>query len=626
MSPPEKRPGSLAGAAKDADDNFVAQKVGQIVDPCAKMPKLTLHVDANRDGKVDDVVEDGWAYGKGKPGAIILCNNDDDDGKRRLDNVTTVIEVGDEPDIAALVIRKTPPNKNFPPGSKAFLEVSSNASIRIFDNRVAGGKEIIGPTTKDIYQLPDPNQAEITLGMEATRYPAEKAPFGGIWIILRVLDPKGQQCSYQQVYVRAAPWSMAHHLDPTEKVYVVKMSDNGTFIADLNRHIAATGVPPAVQIDGASYRWDRWAQDVMELGSSAMPRVGAAAPDASWHLPVVLRTAEDREKRRQGNPRLDWYPQEKILGRNFGFHRTNNPDKDAGSLNSFGNMECSPPVRVLDKTSASTYREYKFGRIMYGHDPDPTRAMHLSVVAFLQAQQIQEPFSIDTSWLAVGHVDEILSFCPVAWASNPFKRFQLVMASPRVALQLFTLLQAQRDSNGRSQGDAAMLTGVSPPPDPAIYDMKTPNQVLANAQFVEDQRWVQTRLDATKGILKQELGLDDADVIELPVLFRREPKNAPQRKHFIAYLPNVVNMLAVTKGDGSAVLCIPKPFGPVLPGIGCFFEASVRAALSTTGNQIEFVDDFHSYHEGAGEVHCGTNSKRRPRTDVWWWEQWVREK
>ena len=48
---------------------------------------------------------------------------------------------------------------------------------------------------------------------------------------------------------------------------------------------------------------------------------------------------------------------------------------------------------------------------------------------FLHAQKVQSPVEIFTDWLAVGHVDEILSFVP---ADND-KGFKLLLASPSKA-------------------------------------------------------------------------------------------------------------------------------------------------------------------------------------------------
>lgn len=626
MTAPPKRPGALATAGRDADQNFVAAPAGQAVDPCTQMPKLTLHVDANRDGKVDDVVDQTWAYGKGKKGAVILCNNDDDEDVARLkhgfDNQNEIVDTHDESDIAPLVIRKTPQSKTFPAGCKAVLEVSDASKIRIFDKQAAGGKEIIGPKAGKTYTLPDPNTKELTLGMEAIGYPTERWPLGSHHIVLKVFDPGGKQCSFHEVQVRTAPWLMSNHLNETERIYVVAMPDNAQFRADLKTALGDFGSPlEVVEIPGVPYALDQWAQDVMELGSAAMPRAGSPGPGAGWHAAVVMRTPEDR-KTRQNSPNLDRYPKEKLLGRDFGFHETR-PPKDLDSLNAFGNLECSPPVKAKDGV------EYPFGRIVFGIDTN--RALDRTVTSFLHAQHVQEPFGIYTGWLSVGHIDEILSFCPFPGAKDPFKRFKVVMASPKVALDA---LKAVQDAGQGST--ATMFQGMKPSSktlNPAVYlpTLRTPDGILSNAAFVKDQRDVQDRINHARQVLRTELNLADDDFLHLPVLFRRAPDPSDPTVRYLPYTPNPVNMLVATRSNGSALLCIPRPFGPIVAVKDsrgnvveryCQFEHEIRMQLAKAGktNTIRFIDDFFTYHEAYGEVHCGTNSKRKARTDRWWWE------
>jgi protein-arginine deiminase len=128
---------------------------------------------------------------------------------------------------------------------------------------------------------------------------------------------------------------------------------------------------------------------------------------------------------------------------------------------------------------------------------------------------------------------------------------------------------------------------------------------------------VQSKIDDAKEKFKLKLGLEETDFISLPVLFRK------YKGSHIAYSPGVVNMLVLTKADGTVNLCIPKPFGPRAFG-KCQFEKAIKADLgppSATGVKLKFIDDFETYHEWEGEIHCGTNSKRKPPEDRWWWEQ-----
>ncbi|MEZ4313556.1 MAG: protein-arginine deiminase family protein, partial [Polyangiaceae bacterium] len=103
----------------------------------------------------------------------------------------------------------------------------------------------------------------------------------------------------------------------------------------------------------------------------------------------------------------------------------------------------------------------------------------------------------------------------------------------------------------------------------------------------------------------------------------------------IAYTAGSANMLVVTQGpetrEGarSLRLVVPKPFGPTVAEAGpvgsaapaCVFETEIARLLALSGTSAVFVDDFADYHALQGEIHCGTNSKRKGPLDRFWWEQ-----
>ncbi|XP_052033869.1 protein-arginine deiminase type-4 isoform X2 [Apodemus sylvaticus] len=73
-----------------------------------------------------------------------------------------------------------------------------------------------------------------------------------------------------------------------------------------------------------------------------------------------------------------------------------------------------------------------------------------------------------------------------------------------------------------------------------------------------------------------------------------------------------VNMLVLGKHLG-----IPKPFGPIIDG-HCCLEEEVRSHLEPLGLHCTFLNDFYAYHVYHGEVHCGTNVRRKPFAFKWW--------
>ncbi|XP_010830983.1 PREDICTED: protein-arginine deiminase type-2-like [Bison bison bison] len=79
-----------------------------------------------------------------------------------------------------------------------------------------------------------------------------------------------------------------------------------------------------------------------------------------------------------------------------------------------------------------------------------------------------------------------------------------------------------------------------------------------------------------------------------------------------AFFPNMVNMIVLDKDLG-----VPKPFGPQVDEV-CCLETHVRCLLEPLGLCCTFVDDISAYHKFLGEVHCGTNVRRKPFAFKWW--------
>lgn len=168
---------------KALKDSYVPEPAAKDVDvPASSTTEVTLvlslveyhmHLDADRDGKVDDdrTGLDKWEWGKGKKGAIILCNNDGDGIASRSDNQDDEVNSGNDKDeLAPLVFRRIGPMA--PSTWEAFLEVDPATAdkIRIFASRASGTKEILGPKAGHKYKFPDLNFTEKEFAMEALRY------------------------------------------------------------------------------------------------------------------------------------------------------------------------------------------------------------------------------------------------------------------------------------------------------------------------------------------------------------------------------------------------------------------------------------------------------------------------
>ncbi|XP_047727942.1 protein-arginine deiminase type-1 isoform X2 [Prionailurus viverrinus] len=206
------------------------------------------------------------------------------------------------------------------------------------------------------------------------------------------------------------------------------------------------------------------------------------------------------------------------------------------------------------------------------------------------AQQVQAPVELYSDWLSVGHVDEFLSFVP----TSDQKGFRLLLASPIACLKLFQ----QKKEEG--YGEAAQFDGLRHRVNRSI------NEMLADSRLRRDSLYTQKCIDWNREVLKRELGLTERDIVDIPQLFFLKGSHAE------AFFPDMVNMVVLGKHLG-----IPKPFGPIVDG-RCCLEEKVRSLLEPLGLRCTFIDDYLSYHELLGEIHCGTNVRRQPFSFKWW--------
>ena len=574
-------------------DTFGCRFYDRITDrsPCEHVPPAVdtafhMHLDADRDGAVDDdrTGLGVWEFGAKKKGAIILCNNDGDGAATRSDNDDDVVNAGNDRDeVAPLVIRRAGPPA--PADFTATLSVSAadKDRIRIFERRATGAREVIGPKKGATFTFPDLLFQQREFGMEAVRYAG--TGFDGLIEITFTLVKGAGATEVEKGVVRVAPWVMPNHLDKAERVFVVDLGAfNQRFIRDLSGHVAAAGCALQKHVSG-----DQWVQDCMEFGLSAHPGTGFRS---------VMRAPRNRP--------LRTFPRT-LRKADLGYHEPGTLSPDT-TFDSTGNLECSPPV------TSKAGKRFPFGRIYFGPGR-PAEELDADTKAFLEKQIVQAPIEIDTSFLLVGHVDEIISFVP---APGP-KGFKMLLASPRLAYKIL------RD-NQAANGAAKMLVGrrfpdVSPQSaEVSIDDFLTKGLPmtsgdrrvlarLAQSHLTPYNDARQADLDAIRTQLESELGLDAADIVEVPVIFADiTTKNLAD-----ALTAGMVNMLVI---NGHCVF--PKPFGPVVGGTD-LFEDDLVQKLTALGLTPHPLDDWFEYHVLLGEVHCGTNTLRTP-TSVKWWE------
>ncbi|XP_035423748.1 protein-arginine deiminase type-1-like [Cygnus atratus] len=540
---------------------------------------ISLDVDVSRNGRVRSKGKDKakWTWGPDGQGAVLLVNCDrDSPGAVGTDSGQVDIRTSaDLQDMSVMLLRTQGPSNIFAEYQLVLHVPESDADkVRVFHAIRSDShpqyKPVLGPG-KLSYVLDRVGSGENTFYVEGLAFP--DAGFSGLVsfsVSLLEYSP-GTPIFTDTVVFRMAPWIMTPNTQQPLEVFVCSIkrgiNSNEVFLEELQALLRKANCKLTICSEVES-RSDRWIQDELEFGY-------VEAPHKTF--PVVFDSPRNRG--------LKDFAFKKILGPDFGYVTREPPGHEASSLDSFGNLDVSPPVTVRGK-------EYPLGRILIG-SPLPWasgRRMSKVVRDFLYAQKVQAPVEIYSEWLSVGHVDEFLTFVP----AYDRKGFRLLLASPTACYKLFQEKQRQ------GHGEATQLVGMSGTERRSIDD------ILADEGLRNDNKHVQRCIDWNRDLLKQELGLSEQDIIDIPQLFILNGSRAD------AYFPDMVNMLVLGRHLG-----IPKPFGPLVAG-QCCLEERMRALLEPLGLSCTFINDYFSYHVLFGDVHCGTNVRRKPLAAKWW--------
>jgi protein-arginine deiminase len=535
--------------------------------------RICLDVDADRDGIVDDnnPHKGDWQWGVNGHGAILIVNTDRDHVHSDSQYDGKIKGLLDLKDSSFMIVRRAG-LRNLPSGCEIHLSVSEDTAKRIciYDELDKSGYELIGPKRTKA-QIRGTDQ-DILLAIRGLSYP--DIDFDGLVEITLNLVKDGETLYSDRVVFRVAPWMMTPNTLSPITVFVSRLSKgkNEAFIEDLRKVVAQANA----QLDPVPYEYhkdDPWMRDEIEIGY-------AQAPGKFIH--VVLDSPRDGG--------LDHLTNRQLIGSDFGYV-IRKSRHSVTKLDSFGNLEVSPPVTVKGVN-------YPFGRLIFGGTrpeiiQEPRRKLKV-LRDFFFAQKIQAPFEIFSDWLSVGHIDEFMNFVP---APNP-KGFKLILASPD---KCYDLLKGLR-SEGHSQ--ALLRQGKQLYKKPADISV---SDVLDNEDLARQNQRFQEHISWNREVLKQELDLGEEDIVDLPALFEADDDGRAE-----AFFPNMVNMLVLKQH-----LAIPKPFGPQVDA-QCQFEAYVKGVLEPLGLVCHFIDDWDTYFRDGGEIHCGTNTSRQPFTQKWW--------
>uniref|UniRef100_A0A8D0GR52 protein-arginine deiminase n=1 Tax=Sphenodon punctatus TaxID=8508 RepID=A0A8D0GR52_SPHPU len=541
---------------------------------------VSLDADTSRSREVNrnGTNKSKWTWGPDGQGAVLLVNCDRDGPGSGMDDTDRHVQSSaDLQDMSPMILRTQGPSDIFA-NYKLVLHVSmfDADKVRVFhlhngNESLSQYKHVLG-SNKLSYTV---ERGEDIFYVEGLAFP--DAGFSGLVSFHATLlevshkDLPDTPVFKETVVFHVAPWIMTPNTLKPLEVFVCSIemdseSPNADFLETVRSFVEKTKCKLTICPE-VENRGDRWIQDEMELGY-------VEAPHRSF--PVVFDSPRNRGLRD--------FPFKRVLGPNFGYVTRELPNGQVTSLDSFGNLDVSPPVTVGGK-------EYPLGRILIGSSLPRFggRKMTKIVTDFLYAQKVQAPVELYSDWLNVGHVDEFLSFVP----APDRKGFRLLLANPSACYKLF------KEKQKEGHGDAALFKGLK-------REEITIEAILADKMLHHENFYVQNCIDWNRSILKQKLGLTEGDIIDIPQLFKLEGSWAA------AFFPNMVNMLVLGKDLG-----IPKPFGPITDG-QCCLEAKVCSLLEPLGLTCTFINDFFSYHVLSGEVHCGTNVRRQPFSFKWW--------
>lgn len=444
----------------------------------ASVIRVDLDVDTNRNGIVEDVLddmdEDQWMTDRG---GIFMVNYDDDDpgpialpdairfddeGSPVSEN-TDIDGASDVNDIAPLVVRAAGPKT----GVQFFLKMTADdvKSVHIFTERAAGNSVLWGGWAAHAGDSVD-QEFDITnqvnaasdkdLGIEALFFRGQRHALPGgteyefdgeidIELVAQAttgangIDPARIICT-DKVRLKVAPYLMLPNTLDAIDVWMIDHPDSDDILAKFGP-VGRRATPSVSQ----------WFQDHVQIGYTAMP-------GQSMHItlrmpyshPVLLPSLWQ-----------DNWPIDELLGPDEGIFRFRNTLRydSAGSGDYGGNLEVVPPSD-----------EWPLGRVVYGNTMGQQLRDFLGAQVLAGPQAVQQPFDIDVEWLAIGHVDEIVSFLP-----GGTRGFKVAVASPAYAEQLLRT------------GDSAR--GISPPSDDtAVFAIGAQASGTASNSFTTDSK------------------------------------------------------------------------------------------------------------------------------------------
>ncbi|KAF2131385.1 hypothetical protein P153DRAFT_311713 [Dothidotthia symphoricarpi CBS 119687] len=594
-----------------------------------------IRADTNRDGRVDlNGTSDsaGKSFWTATRGAIFLPNVGDKHMRcaiaDRVGNPLSNDELAYCNDASGHLLLA--PEYLAPLYTVPLQDISDNATAQVYvtpraayeRTRIFALEDTAKPNATESWRLVDRQlyfnatqlRAGLVLGIDGREFVKDTNVWNGhVTVHFDVTDAisysSAPKVATDVVAMKVAPVLTHHPLQRVETLVATGANETDLvqldFVSQIEAARRAVGLENPLLLFNQSS--DIWAQDILEPAYVSMP-----GPNGPIALRVMLRSAQStRTGGRQifeqlRGPGVGAFQPGSATGTGFGYD----------TINSYGNLETIPPHRSKHGVN------YPAGRTIFGKHWEQLPSQ--PVRDLLYGNEVQTPLVLETGWLLVGHVDEIVQFLPydneLGWT--------IAIADTRIALDVLHGVHSTGNGNvtvlsfNTSRAEALNAQ----PPSQAGLTMSV-NEILANSTFTENQAYAQRHLDANLDILLAEIPLNRSDVIFLPALFE-DQSAGPQfvrpdglhvywwpvkegERQLGAFLPAAVNGIII----GHEYLC-PEPWGPMVNGQDVF-RPLVEAAYARANMNVTYIDDWLSHHSNGGEIHCGTNTLRQ--TDIPWW-------
>ena len=486
-------------------------------------------------------------------GMVIPCNNNDDDEDGNPDCSDAIVNGGNDHlelgmiNVSQFGYTETIMPENATLIAKMSISVPQNDlldflsptnMIHVFPNFTTGTKALGGGKT-DSHTL----SASDLFGVNALPLWVEGRMHGAEVLLTLDVELNEEFLGEDQIRILVSPFFGYSNLDSVSELLIADLPGKWDLFNE-DMHTAFTNYVPVTD-DGPMF-----IQDIAEFGCSFL--------------------LHERHSSFQFGSQGMTY--DRYLSPDFGcFSSALFPDSERQG----GNVEFAPPDE-----------SHQYGRFIIGNRMSPS----LQSFIFKQSSVTygDNPIVIPTSWLLVGHVDELVSVIPCN------DGFAIAVADLQTAV---SLLEESSDDVGLvvdSQGARVFKTARELR---SLYSEPNKQQAI---------RDIQLELDSIRVLLQNELDIPDSHIVRIPVLFEAPTQFSTISSRLTTELPNSVNMVVVRREDGKFKLGIPDPmFDPFMEFIG-----EQLALLGYTNENLEYIFTI-DLHKDKGEAHCGSNCRRK---------------